>query len=378
MFKKLGQYYSQLALMLLNSLLFFVFVNIFILVGFKVFDRPDAPKRRDIQDVSDILDRGYSHLSIEQRDDLLRETRALNLEYEAFTQFKEIPFEGIYVNVSNDGFRMSKDQGPWPPDPDNFNVFVFGGSTTFGYCVADDETIASYLQGFLNATQEKKCSIYNFGRGFYYSAQERVLFEKLLLAGFVPNMVVFIDGLNDFFNYTGEPYYTNSISGFVRDANTKSMVGTFLRLTVPLQKLPIWRLASSFREEPSDQQDYEDKKVLMGVIERYIKNKSLIENLSRMYSVQSVFVWQPIPSYKFDLTYHLTEEFGPHTYSQFGYRIMQDYVTKNRQGLNFLWCADMQEDIKEPLYVDPVHYSADMSKRIALMIFNMLEERDLI
>ena len=97
-----------------------------------------------------------------------------------------------------------------------------------------------------------------------------------------------------------------------------------------------------------------------------------------MYRVQSVFVWQPIPSYKFDLTYHLTEEFGPHTYSQFGYRIMQDYVTKNRQGLNFLWCADMQEDIKEPLYVDPVHYSADMSKRIALMIFNMLEERVLI
>lgn len=378
MFRKIAQFYSQFALILVNTIVFFISVNILIFIGFKVSDILSITKRRVIQSVPNISDRVYSHLSAEQRNALLRETQALTIEYEPFTQFKEKPFEGMYVNVSDNGFRMSKDQHPWPPDPSNFNIFIFGGSTTFGYCVADNETIASYLQDILKDKQTKSYAIYNFGRGFYYSTQERVLFEKLLIKDCVPNMAIFIDGLNDFFHYDGEPYFTNSIKKFVRDANRESLFGKILTLVTPLQRLPVWRAARSFIKNPSELKNYEDEAILMGVIHRYLKNKSFIENVSRIYGVQSVFVWQPIPSYKFDLAYHMTEDFGPHTYSKFGYRIMANFVKENPQGLNFLWCADMQENLKEPLYADPVHYSAEMSKRIALAIYNLLVERNFI
>src|SRR6185503_15185425 len=103
--------------------------------------------------------------------------------YEAFTQFCERPFHGRFVNVSENGFRVSAQQGPWPPDADNFNIFLFGGSTTFGYGLPDSQTVASYLQDDLAARSSPHVRVYNFGRGSYVSEQERVLFEELLLAG---------------------------------------------------------------------------------------------------------------------------------------------------------------------------------------------------
>src|SRR6185369_12207002 len=101
------------------------------------------------------------------------------------------------VTVDPAGFRAGRDQRPWPPDPARFNVFVFGGSTTFGYGVADGDTIASQLQPLL-ARHGRDVAVYNFGRGYYYSTQERILYEQLLAGGFVPALAVFIDGLNDF------------------------------------------------------------------------------------------------------------------------------------------------------------------------------------
>ena len=129
---------------------------------------------------------------------LLKETWSRPFMYEPFTQFKERPYRGNYVNIDNNGFRYTKNQGPWPPQSQNINIFLFGGSTTFGYGVSDNQTIASYLQQYLNEKLGRNVRVYNFGRGFYYLSQERVLYEQLLTSGFVPDIAIFIDGLNDF------------------------------------------------------------------------------------------------------------------------------------------------------------------------------------
>ena len=47
------------------------------------------------------------------------------------------------------------------------------------------------------------------------------------------------------------------------------------------------------------------------------------------------------------------------------------HVVKERSlGRNFLWCADLQSDLKEALYIDKVHYSGEFSKRITGTIGN--------
>jgi hypothetical protein len=78
--------------------------------------------------------------------ELLRETWNRGYAYEPFTYFKERPFTGKYVNVDPHGFRVTKEQGPWPPDRNRDFIFLFGGSTSFAYGLPDDQTVASYLQ----------------------------------------------------------------------------------------------------------------------------------------------------------------------------------------------------------------------------------------
>ena len=57
--------------------------------------------------------------------------------------------------------------------------------------------------------------VYNFGRGSYYSSQERILFEQLAVAGHVPDLAVFIDGGSDFvFAHTERPFASNAFAGF--------------------------------------------------------------------------------------------------------------------------------------------------------------------
>ena len=69
-------------------------------------------------------------------------------------------------------FAIGRNQGPWPPDDHDYNMFVFGGSTTFGYGVPDEQTIASHLQEVLSHQTAREVRVYNFGRGMYRSSQE--------------------------------------------------------------------------------------------------------------------------------------------------------------------------------------------------------------
>ena len=150
-------------------------------------------------------------MSRSEIDNLLKETWSRTYVYEPFTQFKERPYKGHYVNVDKNGFRYTKNQGPWPPQSKSINVFLFGGSTTFGYGVSDNQTIASYLQEYLTEKLGSDVRVYNFGRGYYYLTQERLLYEQLLKSGFIPDLAIFIDGINDFAFNNNEPFFTDRL-----------------------------------------------------------------------------------------------------------------------------------------------------------------------
>lgn len=63
--------------------------------------------------------------------------------------------------------------------------------------VGDGDAIASYLQPLVVAADGRPARVYNFGHSGYYSTQERILFTRLVVAGHVPDVAVFVDGLND-------------------------------------------------------------------------------------------------------------------------------------------------------------------------------------
>ena len=293
----------------------------------------------------------YPDMDVKEIDQLLTDAWSRTLAYETFTQFKEHSHTSKYVNIDTNGFRVIKNQGPWPLSSDYFNVFVFGGSVTFGYGARDDQTVPSYLQELLNRTLSDRVRIYNFGRGHYYSLQEMTLYQQLLLKEFIPDMALFIDGSNDF-------YYANNKALFSKKLETM----TTRMLT------------------PEDIPKEEKEPDIYPVADRYSASKKMIEAISSVYAVRTVFAWHPISLYKYDLSYHLfgKESFADHSWANPAYRYMSSFVKDHPPGNNFIWCADIQEDSTEPLYVDRFHYTARLAKMTASCIGNNMLNRGLI
>lgn len=336
-----------------------------------------------------LLKKVYPSIREEEIFRLLTETWSRPYVFENFTHFKERPYTGKYVNVDHNGFRISKNQAPWPPDRKKYFItYIFGGSTAFGYGVPDDQTIASHLQDcFLTAGLERDVAIYNFGRGHYYSTQERILFEQLITARHTPDIALFIDGLNEFFYYNDEgtavsASFERYLAGDVqrlwfKDLKKRSpVIQTYRRIRKTVK-------GALFKENLAKQRDrykYCDQSKLIRSIERYIGNKEMIEAISSFFGVKPIFVWQPVPTYQYNLELHPFARggFGRHGYSAFGYPLMLEYVKNHPLGEDLLWCAHIQEEVHEPLYVDIVHYSPMMSKRIAKAIYDSLVQNNFI
>jgi hypothetical protein len=330
---------------------------------------------------------GWKKLDV---SDLLNETWSRPLVYESITQFRERPFNGKFVNVDEAGFRRGKNQGPWPPDTESVNVFVFGGSTTFGYGLPDEQTLSSYLQAHLMKCLKKPVHVYNFGRGYYYSTQELLLFEKLILNGFLPDICIFVDGLNEFF-YAGESDLLWSST--LKRCTDRAMVTQIRSIfsSMPLHKAIQWLMKRVFNVDNDATHQARKKvhlqkfeadniQVIGSAIDRYQRNKKMIDGLASTYNIRTVFVWQPVPVYKLEPTSRVFSgsHLGKHELSGIGYEETEKRFKQSEFGSNFLWCADIQEDVTDTLYVDTVHYSALMCNRLAGYIVALSEKKGLL
>ncbi len=373
---KLGQRYRTVAVLFLNTILFFIVLNLIAYPFVRLLSRTETAGAlsHGMEKLRQVYP-GYSDDEIRQ---LLEETWGREYVYEPFTQFKEGLIEGDYVNTNMAGFRHIAEQAAWPIDDDAFNIFVFGGSTTFGYGVPDNDTIPSHLQAALRlkGSCERPINVYNFGRANYYSTQERLLFEQVLASGIKPDVALFIDGLNEFFHLENEPKFTGQLSYF--------MVEGDLQLAWRAAKtIPILAVLKEMRSQFGDSTEVAPTAVpeekLEAVVDRYLMNKRLIENLADEFGIQAFFVFQPVPTYNYntenDVFYDDESAFGGHINSVEGYPLMAEKIESGEIGLDgdsFLWLGDLQVGRTDPLYVDRVHYTGDFSRIIADAIVNFV------
>lgn len=321
--------------------------------------------------------------------------------YEEFVGNKHPPYSGRYINIDRAGFRRVTNQGPWPPSSQYYNVFMFGGSTTLGVC-KDDVTIPSLLQAELNRRRaiSRPIRVYHFGRGSYYSTQERILFQQLLIFNAVPDMVVFLDGTNDFYFYDGTSAFTNILRPAVlahnreyddENMNRSGARPKWQKLAEFLASLPLVRAISAVGTAIANRGSFAKAyyrpewflpEALPHALMRYIENKRQIEALCRDRRIRSVFVWQPIPAYKYNLKYHKALHpaygLGGHERSGLGYELMAKWLETNNLGDNFVYLADIQENETRSLYVDTVHYTTPFHRVIARLIADAIFDRGFI
>jgi hypothetical protein len=397
MLNQLRNYYKNTAVALLNFLVLGLFIFGLFHLSFYVvkhFLFPILPQ----QGYPDkLLQKAYPNLSAASIQSFISEWRTgqwgvdgkKHVSYQPYSYFKTTDRDSQHINVAH-GFREGPGQGPWPIDPSNFNIFLFGGSTAFGYYVKDNETIAAYLQQiFLNSNKNLNVKIYNFGQAGYYSTQERILFERLLSHGNIPHAAIFLDGLNDFYHRDDVPFGHDHV---FKDMYEKSFAKRLLeKLNFyynPLEKIRAYlenyrkyKQNSSWKSYYWDNPKAREKKfndgpILEKVLRTYLSNVSLLDSAGQSFGVKVGFFWQPIPHYNgstrhFPFYSRLNER---HLYSEFGYKLFRGKIDSGQVRLprRFGWLADIQKETEGFLYVDAAHYTAVFSKVIAQYIYEDL------
>ncbi len=243
-FERLGRVWGSLALVFLNTCLLLVVLNLALWLAFWVLDGRRARPHREARSPETLSGHAEVHPGLEQDEirALWEETylASSGFVYEPFTQFRVKAFAGRYVTIDRHGFRRHPGAGPWPPDPEALNVFLYGGSTAFGYGVPDDLTVAAHLQRHLadrigRSGFERPVRVYNFGRAGYFSTQERLLFERQLAFGTGPDVAVFLDGLNDCRIADKLPIFSARLGSRFEDGDGS--------ISTLLARLPMMRLA---------------------------------------------------------------------------------------------------------------------------------------
>jgi hypothetical protein len=229
--------------------------------------------------------------------------------YQPWVQFSEPEFHGELVNVDTDAFGHPVRRTPdiVGPSDQTIDVYVFGGSTTFGYNVADTETWPYFLGRELNERAAENDSgisvkIHNYGRGYYEPSQEVALLLHLIRRGAKPAIVIFMDGVN-WGTPMDQPYLT---SQFVQrfEAAQFGERATILDL---VDGWPMMRLARGLSRHLTSKEDAKTERARgsfdedgIEVAERFIKNHEISSAVTAAFDIPSLFFLQPDANYNYN------------------------------------------------------------------------------
>jgi hypothetical protein len=234
-------------------------------------------------------------------------TRAVH--WQPYVYFRRGPaYHGTYLNLDSAGRRVTPQ--PASPAVPSARVFFFGGSTMFGSFQRDDHTIAAEASHRLQGLMEGKgrVDVTNFGEQGWVSTQELIELMLQLRAGNRPDVVVFVDGVNDGFatvqaNHAGIPEneqkrvdeftlgrkLDRTLAGHglrsdLRALGALTLEGTHhLELTQQLKRLVSHREPTIAPAES----------LIRDMVRVYGENVRLVEALARAYNFTPIYVWQP-------------------------------------------------------------------------------------
>ena len=309
---------------------------------------------------------------------VVREEQSVRWQYHPFVEYKEAPRSGKYVSVSSVNTRCNLNGNDQCEIANGKGViWVFGGSTVFGYGVKNDETIPAYINKVF-----PDYTVVNMGHGSYYSTLERILFNEKLSEGLAPEIAVFVDGLNDFYyfnvpNISGaseqiRELFNGASSGVSLDLKTFSDKSYFLQYLYSTLKPQLKKI----NNDPEDNKSWslvQPDSILLKVINRLRFNFLARQNIGEINGVKVLNVLQPVPGYGIG---HKTSKVPTHLLrlkrhvnSARGYQLIEE----EEFNLNVSYLDLSTLSIDAPMYIDTVHYSPAFNKEIAKRISDMID-----
>jgi hypothetical protein len=234
--------------------------------------------------------------------------------YQPWVGFAEPPFQGprLNVDITPPGYPVRRTltdaestvQGPEEP---RIRIFAMGGSTTFGYAVADQHTWPTALSRVLNARAREqrlgvKVEVLNFGRGYYQPSQGAMLALDLLKSGEQPDLFIFLDGVNAG-SWEDTPHFTHETAQAFLDSQfpepvTIEDVGRWAG-DLPLSRFAREQLAK-LQEPPLipppvfEEDDPTARAGLVALyVQRFEQSRQIVEAVCAAYGCETLFLLQP-------------------------------------------------------------------------------------
>ncbi len=246
-----------------------------------------------------------SELRQEYKDELEQANRAQT--FEQYVMYKGVKFNGKYINQDENGIRNT-----WVPESHDAttisNVYMFGGSTLWGYYARDDHTIPSYLSKHLHS-KDIRAKITNHGVLRDSSSTELIRLFQLLKAGHKIDLVVFYDGFNDLAaGARGEPGHIRDYERYKSAVLSKKDGLDYIKQGVEklvrdysamykLKKMATPRIKTSKRPTTKNSDQLIDD-----IVHSYLETVRAIDQLSKVYGFKYACFWQPMAYLESSLT----------------------------------------------------------------------------
>lgn len=306
--------------------------------------------------------------------------------YEPFVVWRHRPFEGVHINISQQGIRQTPGADC---RSDAFKVYTFGGSSMWGWGSPDWGTIASYLQEDLRRLVDRPVCVVNHGQDAYVSTQNLVALMLQLQAGNLPDAVVFYDGVNDVHaafesGQAGKHYMLNEFAKrvearenglfrWMRESRLYWMAEHLVRMSAFGDSL-IDRKKLSVSGNGGD-----SEQLARSTTKLYLGNYEAVKSLAGAYGFQHFFFWQPHLAAGRKV---LTEEertiksemdAGLANFAKKAYAQMK--VTA--PAYESLWyIADVFSDVQEQVWIDASgHITPDGNRIVSRAMLDLIEDR---
>lgn len=311
------------------------------------------------------------------------------LMYKPWIQIGNHDHKGEFSSVV-DGNRAVKGFEPLKDCSSTKEIWMFGGSTTYGVGVPYSENIPSYFQIILNS--HNAClKVVNYGAPYHYSKQETINFVNNILDQDDPPLIaIFLDGLNEFgqpgSTLRGEPHFTPVLTSLVprgsdpaRKNGFNSPIQFNLEIISFLQKEILKNTISSNslynnHELPVEYTEARAAKEISG---KFVENTIKLGIICEAYAIKCFRFLQPVAAVDYTppsndaLTKWIKKKNKAARFRD-GYNLIRSNINTDFRGIEFIDISKVLSNYTGIPYVDGGHYSPRANKLIADSIYSAI------
>ncbi|MGH2374281.1 MAG: hypothetical protein ACRDIC_12560 [bacterium] len=303
------------------------------------------------------------------------------VEWRPYVYWRRKPYRGTYINVNAAGIRRTWNRTA-SASPTQLKIAMLGGSMMWGMGARDEFTIPSLVSKKLPGRLSPGVWVTNFAEIGYVSTQEVIGLVRELQSGHVPDVVVFLDGVND----TGAAFQSGVASIPYGEQNRTTEFNSRTRLNFVegfLKHLALYRLSQRTTGFVRGQR-FEHAPLLRAgisndVVAAYLWNVAIVTALANDFGFRAFFFWQPTVFSKKRLSpweHRVAERFQrryPTAVPFYNdvYRILGERV-RTGSPANVYDLSSVFDEEPGTMFFDPIHLLEEGNDKIADAIVQAL------